>query len=275
MTKPLTHPTPALWVQGLTKNYPHNSLLRRGLQAIPAVHQVDLRILPGEVVGIIGESGSGKTTLVRCAMGLLPFQDGRVTVFGQDITSLSKNALRRLRTEFQLLFQDPSAMLNPAMTVSEHLLESALVHGVANPDSVCETLIQQMGLTHRVNALPHQLSGGEKRRVGLARVLVPAPRLLVADEPTAGLDAGLKADLIDLIVAHRTPQTAVVLISHDLPMVAYAADRIVVMLEGQIVDRFDAHKMGTVPHHPYTTELLKTAGILGDANAPECARGEE
>jgi peptide/nickel transport system ATP-binding protein len=174
-----------------------------------------------------------------------------------------------------LLFQDPAAMLNPGMTVRQHLEESATVHAVPDPPASAEEMAGRVGLLHRIDAYPGELSGGEKRRVGLARVLVPIPALLVADEPTAGLDAALKADLIDAIVAHRSDKSAVLLISHDLPMMAYACDRIVVMLEGKVVDRFASSDLGKIDHHPYTLSLLRAAGILPQAEAVECARGEE
>ena len=264
----------ALSINGLVMRYPRAGLLARGLSSKAAVDNVHLQVATGEVLGIIGESGSGKTTLVRAALGLLPYQQGNVEVLGENIKALSRSELRRARSRFQLLFQDPAAMLNPGMTVREHLLESAVVHGIADAQATVNAMGAHVGLSHRMDALPRNLSGGEKRRVGLARVLIPRPELLVADEPTAGLDAALKADLIDAIVSHRDEDKAVVLISHDLPMVAYACDRIVVMLHGKIVDRFSASQMGKVNHHPYTRQLLGASGLLVEAEANECAREE-
>jgi oligopeptide transport system ATP-binding protein len=264
--------TPALEIKGMVKRYPRQGLLQRGWAAEAAVNGVDLCVEIGEVVGIIGESGSGNTTLVRAAWGLLPFQEGQVRVLGQDLSALSARDLRKARRHFQLLFQDPTAMLNPGLTVRQHLLESAQVHERENQVAVVIEMAERVGLSHRLDALPGQLSGGEQRRVGLARVLVPEPALLVADEPTAGLDAALKADLIDAIVKHRSPESAVLLISHDLAMVAYACDRIVVMLNGQVVDRFITSELKSAKHHPYTLQLLQAAGILEQAEALECAR---
>lgn len=265
----------SLQIQGLLLRYSRSSLFRKSLAEKPAVDRVDLSVAPGEVLGIIGESGSGKTSLVRAALGLIPFQEGRVEVLGQELSALSPKALREARRHFQILFQDPAAMLNPGMTVREHLLESATLHRSGDPHSIVEDMAHRVGLSHRLDALPKQLSGGEKRRVGLARVLIPEPTLLVADEPTAGLDAALKADLIDAIVAHRDSERTVVLISHDLPMVAYACDRIVVMLEGEIVERFPSAELGKRDHHPYTQQLLRAAGLLVGADGRECAREKE
>lgn len=262
----------ALTIRGMVKRYPRHGIFQRGLEAQPAVDNVDLQVEFGEVVGIIGESGSGKTTLVRAALGLLPYQGGTVEVLGKTLSNLSAGEIREARKDFQLLFQDPAAMLNPGLTVRQHLEESAVVHGIPEPENVALQMAERVGLPHRLDALPNQLSGGEQRRVGLARVLVPAPALLVADEPTAGLDAAIKADLIDSIVSHRSPDSAVLLISHDLAMVAYACDRIVVMLNGKVVDRFLSKDLKSADHHPYTVQLLQAAGILSQADASECAR---
>ncbi len=257
----MTARSPLWQVDGLVKRYPRPGLWRRQAEE-PAVAGVDLTVQPGEVVGIIGESGSGKTTLIRAALGLLPYQDGRVRLLGQDLATLSSAELRTLRREVQLLFQHPRSMLNPGLTVREHLLESAHLHRPAEPaEAVVAGIADQVGLTHRLDARPRLLSGGEQRRVGLARVLVAQPRLLVADEPTSGLDAALKADLIDLILDARGPDRAIVLVSHDLPLVAYACDRVLVMLEGQVVERCATAELATGDHHAYTETLLRAAGM--------------
>lgn len=230
---------------------------------VPVLHGVDLRVDHGEVVGLIGESGCGKTTLVRTALGLLPPTAGSVHVLGQDLAGLSARQRRDLRSRAQLLFQDPAAMLNPGLTVDQHLMESAQLHRPDQvPEHVVAKVVRQVGLEHRQGALPRQLSGGERRRVGLARVLVADPVLLVADEPTAGLDAALKADLVELLLSGRGPERAFLLVSHDLPLMAYFCDRLVVMQGGHVVDRIAVPELGRRPHHPYTTLLLQNAGML-------------
>jgi oligopeptide/dipeptide ABC transporter ATP-binding protein len=250
-----------LEVRGLVKRYPRPGIWNR-TASVAAVAGVDLTVMPGEVIGLIGESGSGKTTLIRAALGLLPFQEGTVLLLGQDLQGLSGSALREMRRQVQLLFQHPRSMLNPGLTVRQHLVESARLHRPEESEqAVVAAVAQQVGLSHRLDARPSALSGGEQRRVGLARVLVAQPRLLVADEPTSGLDAALKADLIDLLLAARGPDRAIVLVSHDLPLVSYACGRIVVMLAGRIVERFETSALVRRDHHPYTESLLQAAGM--------------
>ncbi|MCP4810431.1 MAG: ABC transporter ATP-binding protein [Proteobacteria bacterium] len=249
----------ALEIRGLEKRYD----VGWGRPAVTAVGGVDLTLELGEVVGLIGESGSGKTTLVRAALGLVPLSGGSVQILGQALASLGSAGRRRMRRDVQLIFQDPDSMLNPGLSVRAHLRESAQLHRPdADAGDLVARVIRQVGLEHRLDAIPRALSGGERRRVGLARVLVADPRILVADEPTAGLDAALKADLIDLILAARGPERATLLVSHDLPLMAYACDRLLVMKDGKVVDRFQTAELGRVPHHPYTESLLASAGML-------------
>ncbi len=259
----------ALSVSGLVVRFRAPGLAGLRRRAPAAVAGVNLRVRMGEVVALIGESGSGKTTLVRAALGLQPFAEGRVSILGRDLSSMSARELRAWRRRFQLLFQDPAAMLNPGLSVRQHLLESARLH---RPDQPAEALIlelaEQLGIAHRLGALPRRLSGGEKRRVGLARVLLADPVLLVADEPTSGLDAALKAELIDRLLARRGPDRAFLLVSHDLPLMAYASDRVLVMYAGRIIEAFPTEALGQLPHHPYTAALLAASGLLSEAPRP-------
>lgn len=236
----------------------------KGFGPFEAVRSVSLQVEEGERVGVIGESGSGKTTLVRVGLGLIPRDSGTITLFGEDTSGWSRRRWRRARRGAQLLFQDPRAMLNPALPLELSLAESAALHRPdRDPVEAAREILQDVGLPSRSWSRPGELSGGELRRAGLARVLLARPRLLVADEPTAGLDASLKAGLLELTLARIGSDCAFVLISHDLPMVAWATERIVVMKAGQIVDHFDSSALERDPfagRHPHTIGLLTAAG---------------
>ncbi|RME21440.1 MAG: ABC transporter ATP-binding protein, partial [Deltaproteobacteria bacterium] len=245
------NPVPALRIQGLVHRYRRGLVGRRARQ--PAVDDVDLLLAPGEVLALVGESGSGKTTLSRCALGLLPAERGRIEVLGHDLATLRGRELDRLRRRVQPLFQDPDAHLNPGLTVRRILAETVRLHrGGEAEGPLIAAALRQVGLQEREHALPHELSGGERRRVGIARLLLCHPTLIVADEPTAGLDAARKAELMELLLAVGGVGRSVLLISHDLPLVAACADRIAVMIAGRIVERFPARDLYTRPHHPYT-----------------------
>jgi ABC-type glutathione transport system ATPase component len=262
-----------LAIRGMVKRYRNpglSGLVSRIQEA--AVDGVDLCVAPGESVGLIGESGSGKTTLVRAALGLLGFEQGEVELLGRDMRSLSGVQQRALRSRCQLILQNPDASLNPGLSVRDHLRESARLHQPERDrDSVVEEIARRVGIHHRLQGLPYQLSGGEKRRVGIARLLIADPILTVADEPTAGLDAALKAEITDLLLATRSPERGHLFISHDIPLITYACERVAVMYAGRIVEELPVASIGEVPHHPYTSALLLAAGIEVSAPKPRDA----
>jgi ABC-type glutathione transport system ATPase component len=253
--------TEPVWeLRGLVKRWP------MGFRRPPrvAVEGVDLSIGPGERVALIGESGSGKTTLARCGLGLVPFDAGSVRLVGRELRPGQVSDDRGLRHAVQLLFQDPRAMLNPGIAIGALLWESARLHRPdADAATLVRTMLEDVGLSGRNDALPRELSGGERRRAGLARVLMAQPRLLVADEPTAGLDAAMKASLLELMLDRAGPRCAVVVISHDIPLVTWACSRILVMKDGRIVDHFATADLTSGVHtpHPYTERLLAAAGM--------------
>ncbi len=269
MTAPARSPT--LRVRGLVKRYRRGLLAQRVAQA--AVDDVDLDLLPGEVLALVGESGSGKTTLSRCALGLLPFERGSIEVFGTSMQSLSGRRLDRFRKRVQPLFQDPNAHLNPGLSVRRILVETARLHRAGEPEQpLVDAVLRQVGLVERAEALPHELSGGERRRVGIARLLLCRPELIIADEPTAGLDAARKAEVMELLLAAGGDQRSILIISHDLPLVAASADRLAVMVAGRIVERCPASGLATSAHHPYTDELLGAAGLSAGGSTLSDAR---
>ncbi len=266
---PLETVAPLLHLRGLRKSYGGSF----GTPAMVAVAGVDLDVFPGEVVGLIGESGCGKTSLVRAALGLLRRDSGVVRVLGQDPGVLGGAALTSLRRRAQLLLQDPGASLNPGLRLHETIAESARVHRPDVPGAAEEALAR-LGLAHRAQARPHELSGGERRRATLAMLWLADPELTIADEPTAGLDAARKAEVLDLLLERRRPGAGFLLISHDLPLVLYACTRIVVMCGGRLVDAFTpaalterAHTEGglaSAPRHPLTRRLLWAAGMIAE-----------
>lgn len=196
-----------------------------------------LRLERGERVGLVGASGSGKTTLARAGLGLIPSAGGVIRLFGEDVGGWSTRRWTAARRHAQLLFQDPRAMLHPQIPVGLLLADGASVH---RPDRdalrLARESLDRVGLADRFDALPHELSGGEQRRVGVARVLLTRPKLLVADEPTVGLDAALKADLLTTLLDGLDPDCAVLLVSHDRPVIAWATHRVVHVRGGRLVD---------------------------------------
>ncbi len=255
---------PLLKVEGLEKRF------REGATTIHAVNGVSFEIHPGEAVGLVGESGCGKTTVARCIMRLTQSSAGRILFDGQDLLRLRGSMLRRRRRGFQMVFQDPSASLNPRFTARRTLSEPLVLHGIARGSAAEERV---KGMLGKVNLssdylprYPHQLSGGQKQRVGIARSLITEPRFVVLDEPTSSLDMSVRIYVVDLLrTLQRSLGVAYLFISHDLSTVRFLCDRVMVMYLGRIVETGPTAEVFAHPRHVYTQALLSAIPIADPA----------
>jgi peptide/nickel transport system ATP-binding protein len=228
--------------------------------ALRAVDAVSLAVYPGEVVGLVGESGCGKSTVARLACGLLDASAGRIEVGGQ--TLLRSDADRRRRARWvQMVFQDPMSSLNPRRTVADAVLDAPRALGLvrrADEADFLATSLKAVGLdADLARRHPHQLSGGQRQRVGIARALALSPQLIVCDEAVAALDVSIQAQVLNLFAELRAARgLAYLFISHDLGVVRYLADRVVVMYLGRVVEQGPAEAIFGAPQHPYTQALV-------------------
>jgi peptide/nickel transport system ATP-binding protein len=239
----------ALRLQNVSARY------RRGPEVLRGI---DLDLAPGERLGVVGRSGCGKSTLVRVAMGLHPYTEGHLTVLGHRLQGQrgGRRQRRRAWAQAQVVFQDATAHLDPWRTVSQMLRRSAALHGHDHPDAAATAALQSVGLSRVADSRLRWLSGGEQRRVAVARINLARPRLLVADEPTAGVDSGRRDALLRLLLQPESgPRPAVLLVSHDLPLVARWCNRVVVLADGRVVE---AMAVADLPdaQHPATRALL-------------------
>ena len=240
----------------------------KGRESVVAVDDVSLEIRQGEIHGLVGESGCGKSTLSRIIMQLLPPDSGRVILGGTDLTALPRREIRQQRLDFQMVFQDPYASLNPRLTVFSTLAEALQQRHPGLKSTALRQrvgdLLETVGLSQRLmQRYPHEFSGGQRQRIAIARALAPDPRIIIADEPVSALDVSFQSQILNLLRRLQSELGLTMLfISHDLAVVRYLADRIAVMHRGKIVERGDAEEVFRDPKEAYTKQLLAAVPML-------------
>ena len=261
-----------LELKGLEKHFPvkEGILFKRQVGTVKAVDGVDLEIEKGEILGLVGESGCGKSTLSRTVMQLIPASAGSVILDGVSLSEMNSHQVRGRRIDFQMIFQDPYASLNPRMTVSSTLAEAIRTRhpearGAALNGRVAE-LMRTVGLDPAfMRKYPHEFSGGQRQRIAIARALAPEPKLILADEPVSALDVSIQSQILNLLKKLvRELDLTMIFISHDLSVVHYIADRIAVMYFGKIVEVGEANEIMANPQHEYTQQLLAAIPMISD-----------
>ncbi|MBO0685067.1 MAG: ATP-binding cassette domain-containing protein [Candidatus Dormibacteraeota bacterium] len=241
--------------------------MRRAVAHVHAVDGVDLQVMRGETLGLVGESGCGKSTLGRSILRLVEPTSGRVLFKGQDLRSLGGSALRRTRREMAMIFQDPFASLDPRQTVGEIVAEPLDIHGLYSTREGrrrrVEELLEVVGLSRNLaNRYPHEFSGGQRQRVGIARALAVDPAFIVCDEPVSALDVSIQAQIVKLLVALQEQfHLTYLFIAHDLSLLQHIADRIAVMYLGKVVEVAPAAELRRRASHPYTVSLLSAIPV--------------
>jgi len=236
-------------------------------QYLRAVDGVDLFVRQSETLGIVGESGSGKSTLARAVLNLIPPSSGAVTLMGRDITHADRDAMRAARKDLQIVFQDPLASLDPRMTIGDSIAEPLQVFrkdmSRAQRDVDVASMMERVGLVPElINRYPHELSGGQNQRVGIARAMILKPKLVICDEAVSALDVSIRAQIIDLLIdLQKSLGMAMLFISHDLAVVREISHRVMVLYMGRVMEQASRDRIYAQPQHPYTKALLSAAPI--------------
>jgi len=234
---------------------------------LQAVNGVSFELKSGETLGIVGESGCGKSTLARAIISMVPTETGRVLWFGKDLLALQKTEMRKHRKEIQMIFQDPLASLNPRMTIGEIIAEPLKTHypktSKADIKFRVEDVMNKVGLLENlINRYPHEFSGGQCQRIGIARALILKPKLIICDEPVSALDVSIQAQVINLLMdLQKEMDLTLIFIAHDLSIVKHISTKIMVLYMGNMVELAKSEDIYNHPRHPYTQALISAVPI--------------
>jgi len=266
--RPEMSPDDLLVVNDVKKYFPitRGIIFQKEIAAVQAVDGVTFSVKRGETLGIVGESGCGKSTLARCLVRLLDTTDGEIHFDGRDITKLSRLAMRPMRREMTMIFQDPYASLNPRKRVGFIIGEPLEVHGLGTAAEIkrrVQELLEVVGLNpEHYNRFPHEFSGGQRQRIGVARALAVNPKLIVCDEPVSALDVSVQAQILNLLKDLQDDfGLTYIFIAHDLNVVRHISDRVLVMYLGKVVEVASRDVLYSEPKHPYTGALLSAVPI--------------
>lgn len=258
---------PILQVEGLKKYFPiKGGILQTTVGHVKAVDGITFNINKGETLGIVGESGCGKSTAGRTILRLLEKTEGSVIYKGRDINELKKSEMRKLRTDMQIVFQDPYSSLNPRLTLGESIGEAAIHHGLVSKKESRDLVLETMricGLSdYQIDRYPHEFSGGQRQRIGIARALILNPSFVVADEPVSALDVSIQAQIINLLSdLQQKKEITYMFISHDLGVVEHLSTKVGVMYLGSMVEMAPKHEIYRKPLHPYTQALFSAIPV--------------
>ena len=258
--------TPLLEIRDVKKYFPVKKVHGKEI-TVKAVDSINLKINQGEIVGLVGESGCGKSTLGKSILKLHEITGGQILFHGEDITNYNERQMRPLREKIQIIFQDPSASLDPRMTVGEIIGEAIDIHKLASSKKdradMIKELLAQVGLnTEHANRYPHEFSGGQQQRVGIARALAVKPEFIVCDEPISALDVSIQSQVVNMLEDMQEQMGLTYLfIAHDLSVVRHISNRIGVMYLGSLVELGESYELNRHPIHPYTQTLLSAVPV--------------